>query len=144
MPASRLQTRASRRGFTMVEAIAAMVVLAISIPPTMWAIREAHVQRVNPRMASTARWLAVERIEDILADRHSTSRGYAYVVNANYAAESPVSGFVGFTRSVSIAETGSDLVSAGTGYKRVAVTVGWSDATTTTRSLTLTTQITDY
>ena len=128
----------------MVEAIAAIVVLAIAIPPTMWAIREAHVQRVNPRMASTARWLAVEKIEDAIADRHSTTRGYAYVVNANYAAESPVSGLAGFNRSVSVTETGADLVSAGTGCKRVVVTVSWTDATSTSRSLTLTTVVTDY
>jgi len=128
----------------MVEAIAAIVVLAIAIPPTMWAIREAHVQRVNPRMASTARWLAVEKIEDTIADRHSTTRGYGYVVNANYAAESPVTGFTGFTRSVSVTETGADLASAGTGYKRVTVTVGWTDATSTSRTLTLTTVVTDY
>jgi hypothetical protein len=128
----------------MVEAIAAIVVLAIAVPPAMWAIREAHVQRVNPRMASTARWLAVEKIEDAIADRHSTTRGYAYVVNANYATESPVSGFAGFTRSVSVTETGADLLSAGTGYKRVVVTVSWTDATSTSRSLTLTTVVTDY
>lgn len=128
----------------MVEAIAAIVVLAIAVPPTMWAIREAHVQRVNPRMASTARWLAVEKLEDAIADRHSTTRGYSYVVNANYAAESPVSGFTPFTRSVSVTETGSDLVSAGTGYKRVAVTIGWTDAASTARTLTLTTVVTDY
>ena len=132
------------RGFTIVEAIAAIVVLAIAVPPTMWAIREAHVQRVNPRMASTARWLAVEKLEDAIADRHSITRGYGFVINDNYAAENPVTGFTGFTRSVTVTETGADLMTAGTGYKRVAVTVSWTDATSTSRSLTLTTVVTDY
>ena len=46
------------RGFTMIEAIAAMVVLAIAVPPMLWSLREAQVQRANATLASQARWLA--------------------------------------------------------------------------------------
>jgi prepilin-type N-terminal cleavage/methylation domain-containing protein len=130
-------------GFTLIEAIAAIVILSISVPAMLWSVRHAHIQRVNPTMASTARWLAMEKLEDVIADAHSSTRGYGYVVNANYAAENPVSGFVAFTRAVSVVETGPDLVSAGTGYKKVTVTVSWTDATATARSLNIATVVTD-
>ena len=64
---------ARRRGFTLIETIAAIVILAIALPPMLFAIRDAHVQRVNPVLVSQARWLATEKLEDILADRHSAS-----------------------------------------------------------------------
>ncbi|MCZ6542471.1 MAG: type II secretion system protein, partial [Planctomycetota bacterium] len=69
---------ARTHGFTLLETIAAVVILALAIPPMLWAVREAHIQRVNPMLASKARWLATEKLEDIIADRHSTTRGWAY------------------------------------------------------------------
>lgn len=134
----------TRRGFTLAEAVIAVVILAISVPSMLWAVRQEHKARVQPVMASKARWLATEKLEDIIADRHSTTRGYTYLTTSNYAAESPVSGFTGFTRSVAIAETAADLASAGTGYKKVTVTVGWTDGTGAARTLALATVITDY
>ena len=132
------------RGFTIIELVAAIIMLAILIPPTMYALREAHFQRVNPVLASRARWLATGKIEDVIADRHSATRGYAFLVAGNYTAESPVAGAPGFARTVSFIETAADLVSAGTGYKRVIVTVSWTDALGVARSLTLSTVVTDY
>ncbi len=136
--------RKPHRGFTLIETIAAMIILTIAIPPMMWAIRNAHTQRVNPMMASKARWLATEKLEDIIADRHSTTRGYDYLVTGNFAAETPVSGYTGFNRTVAFAETTADLATAGTGYKRATVTVTWTDATATSRSLAVSTIVTDY
>jgi prepilin-type N-terminal cleavage/methylation domain-containing protein len=133
-----------RRGFTLIEAAAAIVILSIAIPPMLWSVRQSHIQRVNPMMASKARWLATEKLEDIIADRHSSTRGYTYLINGNYPAETPVSGFTGFSRSVAFTETTANLVSAGTGYKRATVTVSWTDATSTVRSLALGTIITEY
>jgi prepilin-type N-terminal cleavage/methylation domain-containing protein len=134
-------------GFTLIEAIVAIVVLSVAIPPMLLAMRETQHRRVAPIQADRARWLASERLEEIIADRHSTTRGWAYLVNANYAAETPVNGFQGFGRSVAITETGADLASAGTGYKKIAVTVTWADAGVgagASRSFTLSTVVTDY
>lgn len=136
--------RRPHRGFTLIEAIACVVMLAALIPPTLWAIRESHRQRVNPMLASRARWLATEKLEDVIADRHSTTRGYGYLVSGNYAAESSISGFPGFTRQVAFVETAANLVSSGTGYKRITVTVNWTDAAGTARSLAIATVVTDY
>lgn len=136
--------RRQRRGFTLIEAIAAIVMLAIIVPPTMYALREGHKQRANPVLASRARWLATEKLEDVIADRHSATRGYAYLVASNYPSESSITGFPGFTRSVSFTETTVNLSTAGTGYMRVTVTVGWTDAGSTARSLAISTVLTDY
>lgn len=133
-----------RRGFTLIEAIVSVVILATATPGIMWAVREAHRDRVSPVKASYARWLATEKLEDIIADRHSTTRGYTYVVNANYPAESSITGYAGFTRSVAINETGVDLVTAGTGFKKATVSIGWTDARGVARTLSIATVVTDY
>lgn len=133
-----------RRAFTLVEAIVSVVILATATPGIMWAIREAHRDRVSPVKASYARWLATEKLEDIIADRHSTTRGYTYLVNANYPAESTITGSAGFTRAVAINETAVDLATAGTGFKKATVTVNWTDGRGFARSLAIATIITDY
>lgn len=134
----------TRRGFTLIETIAAIVILAIAIPPMLWALRDAHVQRVSPVLASRARWLATMKLEDVIADRHSTNRGYAYLMDGNYANESPVAGWSQFDRSIAITETEADLVTAGSGYKTVTVQVSWTDASQTARSLSVSTVLTEY
>lgn len=130
--------------FTLIEAITAVAVAALLVPPTMWALRQAHLGRVEPIQASTARWLATERLEDVIADRHSTTRGWVYVVTGNYPAEASVVGFAGYARNVSIQEFGPDLASAGTGYKVVTVRVSWAGGAGVQRVLAVATVLTDY
>lgn len=136
--------RPAKRGFTIIEAVVAMVLIGVALPPMLWALRQEHRNRVRPVLAAEAGWLAVEKLEDIIADRHSTTRGYGYLVAGNYPAENPVAGVTGFSRSVTLAETGPDLVSAGTGYKKATVNVTWLDGTGTSRTTTLSTIVTDY
>lgn len=132
------------RAFTITEAVVALVILGVALPPMLWAVRQQHKDRISPVLASRARWLASEKLEDVIADRHSTTRGYAYLVAGNYPAEASVAGFPGFSRSVAFSETGADLASAGTGFKRATVTVGWNDPAGTARSLAIATIVTDY
>lgn len=136
--------RSRPTGFTLIETIIAMVILGIAVPPMLWSIQAAQKQRIDPMKTSKARWLAQEKLEDVIADRHSTTRGYSYVISGNYSAENPVSGYTGFNRSVAVVETAADLSSAGTGYKKVTVTVTWSDSKGQSRSLALATVVTDY
>ena len=72
------------RAFTLVEAIAAIVVLSIAVPSMMWAVRDAQMNRIDMLFASQARWLATEKLEDIIADRHASTRGYVFLLPANY------------------------------------------------------------
>ena len=71
-------------GFTLIETIAAIVILSISIPTMLMMLSKAHHERANPVMISRARWLAASKLEDIIADRHSTTRGYSYLISGNY------------------------------------------------------------
>ncbi|MHC5002827.1 MAG: hypothetical protein ACYTJ0_06855, partial [Planctomycetota bacterium] len=128
----------------LIETIAAIVVLSLGIPPMLWAVRGAHEHRANPLLYSRARWLATEKLEDVIADRHSTTRGYAYLDAVNYPAEATITGFPGFSRSVTLTETTADLVTAGTGYMTVEVTVSFTDAGGTARSLSVSTVLTEY
>lgn len=140
---SPLSVASSRRAFTLIEAVAALVIVAVMVPPTLVIIRDAHTRRASPTLASRARWLASEKLEDIIADRHSATRGYDYVSNASYPAENPVAGFAAYSRTVSVVETGPDLVSAGSGYKRVSVTISWTDPLRGPSSLSLSTVVCD-
>lgn len=132
------------RGFSLIDTIAAIVILSVAVPAMLWTVREAHIQRVNPTLASTARWLAEEELEDIVADRHSSTRGYNYLLGANYPAENPIAGFAGFTRTVSFNETLADLSTPGSGYMTASVAVGWTDADGAPVSLTVSTVLTEY
>lgn len=142
--------RSRRRGFTVVETVAAVIILAVAIPPMLWAVAESHHQRINPILFSKATWLATEKIEDIIADRHSVSgnRGYDFLYDANAEyddeATGDITGYPQFSRQITIAETKADLSSAGGGYKTVTVTVGWTDADGDARTLSVITVITEY
>lgn len=133
-----------RGGFTLVEAVAVIVILSIAFPPMLVAIRQAHAARVGPARLAIARWLAAERLEDIIADRNSATRGYPYVLTSNYPAETSITDFAGFTRSVVITETGPDLTTPGTGYKKASVTVTYTDGAGAPRSYLVSTVVTDY
>jgi hypothetical protein len=80
----------------------------------------------------------------VIADRHSTTRGYAYVTGVNYPDETPVAGQQTFSRSVSVAQTGPDLVTPGTGYKLVTCTVSYADPRGGARSVAVSTVLTEY
>ena len=132
-----------RRGFTIIDAIVAVVILGVATPAMLAALASAHRDRVLPAMASQARWLAMEKLEDILADRSSPTRGWDYVDGANYPDEPTAPGMPGYSRGVTITETGADLQSAGTGYKTIEVAVGWTGADSQPHEFTLATVVTE-
>ncbi|MBX3385185.1 MAG: hypothetical protein KF768_01295 [Phycisphaeraceae bacterium] len=139
-------TRSTLRspGFTLIEAIGAIVLLSIAVPVMFWALRDAQLRRADPASLTVARWLAVERMETVIADRHAPARGYAHIIPANYPAESPVPGFPSHTRTVTITETGPALTGPGSGYKFVRVSVTYQGAGGAQRTFELTSIVTDY
>jgi prepilin-type N-terminal cleavage/methylation domain-containing protein len=134
----------SARGFTLIEAIVAIVILSVGVPGLVMALAESHRKRVDPVMASRARMLASERLEQVIADRHSAWRGYSYVTGANYPSESSIAGFVGFSRTTTVTETGVSLSGAGNGYKVVEVTVSYTDGRGASRSVSVSTVAAEY
>lgn len=136
--------RPRRRAFSLIDTLAAIVLISVAAPLMLVAIGQSTLRRATATQAVTARWLLSEKLESITADRHSTTRGYTWLVNANYPAEAPVAGYPNFTRNTTITETTADLTTPGTGYKTVTVTVTWNDPTAGTRTSTLSTVVTDY
>jgi prepilin-type N-terminal cleavage/methylation domain-containing protein len=137
-------------GFTLIETVAAILILAVAVPPMLWAVSQAQQKRANPMLASKARWLAIEKLEDVIADRHSTSgnRGWDYLTAANYPNENAgtISGFPQFSRTVTLQETQADLATPDTdgGYMNVTVTVTWTNADGDSQSLSISTVLTEY
>ena len=136
--------RPRRRAFSLIDTLAAIVLISVAAPLMLLAIGQSTLRRATATQAITARWLLSEKLESITADRHSTTRGYTYLTTANYPAEAPVASYPNFTRNTTITETTADLTTPGTGYKTVTVTVTWIDPTAGTRTSTLSTVVTDY
>ena len=119
------------KGFTLIEVILAVVILAIAIPSMISAVSFMTARQVNTIGTTTAADLAQERMEEILGDRMNALRGFIYIANANYTPESTtptaVAGFPSYNRSVNIiCVTAANLntsVACTTAYKRIQVTV---------------------
>ena len=75
----------TRRGFTLVEAIIAIVVLSLAVPATTAMIRDATVARSDGALTTRALWLGSAVSEQILADAASDdpSLGMAGFEDAN-------------------------------------------------------------
>ncbi len=130
------------------ETVSAIVILSVAVPPMLWAVRGAQRQRINPMLASQARWLAAEKLEDIIADRHSThvSLGWGNLNTTTYPAEIPVATDPGFQRSCTFLETLANLTTADAdgGYMNVTVTITLTNAEGNSRSLAISTVLTEY
>ncbi len=139
-----------RQGFTLIETVASIVILVVAVPPMLWTVRTALRDRVNPMLASKARWLASDKIEDIIADRHSASgnRGWDYLVTGNYTDEDygDITGYPQYRRTVTFDETEADLSTpnAAGGYMKVTVTIEWTDSAGQAQTLSISTVLTEY
>jgi prepilin-type N-terminal cleavage/methylation domain-containing protein len=116
------------KGFTLIEVILVIVILAIAIPGLISAVSFITARQVNTIGTTTAADLAQEKMEEIMGDRMNPVRSYAYVVNANYAAETPIAApFTNYNRTVNIiCVTAADLntsVACTTDFKRIQITV---------------------
>jgi prepilin-type N-terminal cleavage/methylation domain-containing protein len=125
------QKSTHQAGFTLIETIITLVVLAIAVVGVLSVFILGTGRSVDPQMLNQAMQLAQEQLDTIHGDRQNPARGFAWIVPGNYPAENPVAGFVDFNRSTSIfCVTGVDLNTASgspppcaSGYTHVSVTV---------------------
>jgi prepilin-type N-terminal cleavage/methylation domain-containing protein len=129
--------RSSERGFTLFEVVMAVVILGVVGLPLALMFANASWRSGDGYLISTATFLAQEKAEQIMADRSSPGRGFDYVVSGNYPAEDPVSGYDGFSRSVTVA---SDSTYSSVTYRTVTVTVSNAAISDVTATL----WVTDY
>ncbi len=110
----------------------AIVILSVALPPLISAFADASMQSILPVNEATASFLAIDRMEEIVARRYAGTlnsvAGYDAITTANYPAESPVAGFAGYARQVTITPVDETLNPAGSELhnKLVRVTVTWN------------------
>ncbi|MBI5838391.1 MAG: prepilin-type N-terminal cleavage/methylation domain-containing protein [Candidatus Eisenbacteria bacterium] len=137
MDAPALAARAQRvprahgasRGFTLIELVLVLMVLAVGIPPLISLGNNCLQSLHQGAYVTTATSLAQEKLENVAQDRALVSRGWSYIVAGNYPAESPVTGFPGYARATTIA---TDSTYSGVTYRNVSVTVTAPDNTQVT------------
>lgn len=133
----------SRRGFTLVDTILMMLVVGIGVSGLMTYFISINRQAMNSNMTITASVLAQERMDQVVAAK--MYQGYNAIVPANYPNENLTGNFAGYTRMTQIQEVNpADLTTAqaGSGLKRVDVTVQWGPAAA--ERVVLTTLVTQY
>jgi hypothetical protein len=79
-----------------------LVILAVGVPPLIVIGNQVLQQMHQSSYVTVATALAQEKIETILGDKDAPSRGFGYIISGNYPAESPVTGFTGYNRTVTI------------------------------------------
>ena len=107
-------------GFTLIEVVLIIVIAAIALLPLGKLFADGSLHANDAQSATTAVQLAASKMEEIVADKNSPARGFAYLTAPHYPAESPVAGFSNYGRSVAIAP---DSVYGGVTFRTVSVTV---------------------
>lgn len=125
----------NHNGFSLIETIIVIVIISIAAIGVLSVFITGMKGAADPLITIQVIELAQEKMDIVIGDRQNTARGYSYATTpANYPAESPISGFANFNRSIAIAcVTTADFNAAGsapapscvgvTNYARVTVTV---------------------
>ncbi|MBT3182323.1 MAG: type II secretion system protein [Deltaproteobacteria bacterium] len=117
-----------QKGFTIIELLLAVVIISTGLVGIMSLFDNATRGAMQLDLNVIAANLAHEKLEEIVLDK--VTNGYATLSDASYSFENPVTDFNAYTRNVTITEVDPQDLSttqAGSGYKRVDVTVSWGN-----------------
>lgn len=120
----------SERGYSLIETVMVMVFLGVAFVAALNVMSTGVSQSVDSELMTKAVALAEEKMEKIVGDK--SSRGYGYLIAANYPVESNPNGMTGFTRTVTITTYST--------YKSIRVVVSNSKIA----PMRLTTLVTNY
>lgn len=120
------------KGFTLIEAVLTIIIISVGLFAMMLLFDNVTRGAMEGDLATTSTYLVRERLERMVFDK--VYRGYNYVVTNNYpASETVLVGNQSYTRQISILEVSKGNLSAGqagSGYKRIDVTVTWGTGAT--------------
>lgn len=140
------------KGFSLIELVIVIVILGIGSAGLMSVFSAGMNKSVDPLLQNQALQLAQEKMDIIIGDRLNTARGFAHFKNNSagviYPAESPVTGFPGFSRTVTTFCVNAAALNTSTGtppgcvsdYIHVTVTVSQA----VVGSVTVETLVTNY
>ncbi|MFN7396876.1 MAG: type II secretion system protein, partial [bacterium] len=117
--------RPRRRAFSLIDTLAAIVLISVAAPLMLLAIGQSTLRRATATQAITARWLLSEKLESITADRHSTTRGYTYLTTTNYPAEAPVAVYRIINRHTKITTPTAHKTTASDPHQTLTHKVTW-------------------
>lgn len=126
-----MRNRNTRQAVTILEVAMVLVILAVAMPPLISAFAESSMHAILPTQMTVASFLAIERMEEVIARRARGTDGYDALTVPQIAAfpdESPVTDFPQYYRTVRVANVNHELSETGSdqGYKKVVVTVAWN------------------
>ena len=133
----------NQKGFSLVEAVLSTVVLGVGLLAGLMVFENASANTLYSDFTTVATQTANEKLEEIMADKESS--GYASITESNYPDEDLTTPYA-LTRDISIYEVSSSNLntpSAGSGLKRVEVSVCWDDCSSS-HSVTVSTLLADY
>jgi MSHA pilin protein MshD len=99
MRTAKYRVKNDQGGFTLIEIIITLVVLSVAVVGVLSVFTTAIKGSADPVVLNRALALAQEKMDKIIGDRMNPSRGFAYIIPGNYAADIPETGF---NRSVTI------------------------------------------
>ena len=71
-------------GFTLVEVVLILVIAAVAVLPLGMLFANTSIRSGDARNAMIAAQLAQSKMEELTADKNSPSRGFSYLIAANY------------------------------------------------------------
>ena len=138
------------KGFTLIEIILVIVILAIVVPGVIGAVSFMTQSQVNPLATTTAANLARERMEQVIADKRNPAIPFIDIDEAvRYPDDTPVAGYdrrVRVTCVDPVANPGDvqTAVVCPTNYRRIEVTVSPTAAGPSAPDVVLVTLLTDF
>ena len=127
------------RGFTLIETIITLVVLSIAAIGVLSVFTTGMKGSPNPLITNQAISLAQEKMDSIIGDKMNTTtpRGFTYIIPGNYPAESPVTGFPAFSRSVNVYCVTAGALDTNNGDVPPCTTSGYAHITVTVTNATV-------
>ena len=120
-------------GFTLVEIILAIIIISIGVLGLVSAISFTTGKSINAEVVSTAKELAQERMEELLAKKRDT--GYATTPDLDIGTTTTAlpGPFTGYTRIVEVCNVDGSLGNPdctlpdnGSGFKKITVSINYS------------------